>query len=430
MIIHAAFHALLDNTADMVFIKDSSLKYVAASLPFVRMVGKESVSDIVRKSDYDLFEDQDLAKRYVSDDRKLLAGGVDLENYVEPITEEKGRPRYGSTSKYILRGADGNILGILGITKDITLNYITRQAYQQELSYLFTLPKDTYAVAYMDVDDWRIISQRRQHIQSSTLQSCSTVEELCATAVASMVDPHCEAAEFYKNFTSDALNEIFKTGKTMLSFQYQRRFPDNSIRWVQNDIRFLNDADRGNFCAMLSARDIHPQKQKEYALELAAKTDKMTQLLNRETTMESISQTLKEAPDQLHALLMIDIDNFKVLNDTLGHQAGDQFLVSLAAVLRSCFRSQDIKGRIGGDEFFILMKNISDPSVVSQKAQELLSCIHQLSQAYPNVGLSGSIGISLYPRNSRTLENLYFDADTALYQAKRSGKSKFVISSH
>lgn len=414
----------------MIFIKDSNLKYIAASLPFARMTGNVAVSDLLNKTDFEIFQDQALAKRYVTDDRRLLQQGKDLVDYVEPIAEDTGKARYGSTSKHILRDTDGQILGILGITKDVTLDYITRQAYQQELSYLFTLPSDAYAVAYIDVDDWRIIAQRRQNLENRTLPSCSTVEELSRCAVSDMLDPQCDAAVFYRNFTPEALNQIFRTGKTMLSFQYQRHLPGNCVRWIQNDIRFLNDADSGNLCVMLSARDIHSQKQKEQELLQAARTDKMTGLLNREATMESISHILQESSRQLHALFIIDIDNFKSLNDTLGHQAGDRFLMEFADVLHSCFRRQDVQGRIGGDEFFVLMQNIPDLSVVSRKAQDLLNGIRQLSSTFFGASLSGSIGISLYPTNGTTLEDLYFDADTALYQAKRDGKNRFVISSH
>jgi len=102
------------------------------------------------------------AERYVLDDKKLLAGGVNLIDYIEPITDEDGQHRYGSTSKYILRSEEGEVLGILGVTRDITKDYLARQNFQKELKYLFELPSDIYAVSYIDIDSWRVISQRRQ----------------------------------------------------------------------------------------------------------------------------------------------------------------------------------------------------------------------------------------------------------------------------
>ena len=105
-LIHAVFRNMLVNTTDMIFIKDAKLRYMAASMPFVKMVGKEREEDIINHTDGEIFEDKLLAMRYVSDDKKLIAGGENLLNYIEPISEDNGKARYGSTSKYIL--ADDN----------------------------------------------------------------------------------------------------------------------------------------------------------------------------------------------------------------------------------------------------------------------------------------------------------------------------------
>ena len=428
ILIRAAFQAVLNSTNDMVFVKNKDLVYMAASMPFVKMVGKEKVEEIIGHTDIQIFEDKNLAKRYVADDRKLMDGGVSLVDYVEPLPEEDGQPRYGSTSKYLLSNEEGEIIGILGITKDITKDYMARQQYQQEIKYMFELPKNAYAVSYIDVDSWRIISQRRQLIQDGTYQACHTVESLCEAALDSIVDEYSEVAAFYRNFTPDNLRKIYESGRTSISFKYQRYLSDNSVRWVRNDVRLIMDVESGHLCVILSAKDIDAQKQREQKLLIAARMDKMTMLLNRETTMEEIRTTLKREPDAMHALFMTDVDNFKMLNDTLGHQAGDKFLINLADEIKKCFGVFDIVGRIGGDEFFALMKNVPDEGAVEQKAQNLLNAIQRVCSAYLDIPLSGSIGIGLYPDNATTLEELYAKADDALYAAKRNGKNRFVFS--
>ena len=138
-LIKSAFNVIVDNTDDLIFIKDSNLVYQAASMPFVKMAGKASVSEIVGHTDLEIFEDEQLARRYIADDHRLLSEGNDLVDYVEPITVDNGKARYGSTSKYILRDTKGVIIGLLGITKDITTEYLARKRYQQELEYLFEL---------------------------------------------------------------------------------------------------------------------------------------------------------------------------------------------------------------------------------------------------------------------------------------------------
>uniref|UniRef100_UPI004056EBDE sensor domain-containing diguanylate cyclase n=1 Tax=Acetatifactor sp. TaxID=1872090 RepID=UPI004056EBDE len=428
-IINVAFRAMLDGTGDMVFVKDANLVYMAASVPFVRMTGKQTVEELINRTDLEIFDDENLARRYIADDRKLLAGGENLLDYIEPITEENGHARYGSTSKYILRDEEDNIIGILGITKDITKDYIARQHYQQELRFLFELPIDTYAVSYIDIDDWRIIGQRRQTIGKGMMQACYTIEGLVEAALESIVDHESEAAEFYGNFTKDYLRRIYAEGKIDLSFKYQRLLSDGSTRWVHNIVRFLVDVDSGHLCVMLCAKDIDAQKQEEQKLMEAAQMDRMTMLLNRETTMEHIEQILEEEAEKNHVLFMIDVDNFKKLNDTLGHQAGDEFLIALATEVRKHFRESDVVGRIGGDEFFALMRNVTGVSETAVKAQEVLDAIQKVCAEYAQIHLSGSIGISLYPENGKTLEELYAQADGALYQAKHKGKNQFIFSS-
>ena len=121
LLLDTAFQTLMCNSKDMIFVKDADLIYRAASVPFVKMVGKESIDEVVGKTDAEILADKSLARRYVSDDKKLIKSGKNLVDYIEPITEaEDGQARYGSTSKFLLKDSDGNLMGIVGVTKDIT----------------------------------------------------------------------------------------------------------------------------------------------------------------------------------------------------------------------------------------------------------------------------------------------------------------------
>lgn len=425
-VITSAVRAFLENTRDMVFVKDKNLIYLAASQSFVQMAGKLCCEEIVGKTDYEIFEET-LAGRYVLDDRKLLEGGQNLSDYIEPIADEGEQHRYGSTSKYILRDDRGEVLGILGITRDITKDYFVRRNYQKELKYLFELPGDMYAVSYIDVDSWRIISQRRQLISEGTLQACQTLEELAEAAWKSILDVNSDASKFYRNFSQEFLRGIFESGRTHIAFNYERALSDGRKHWVHNEVRFMTDVDSGHVCAMLSARNNDKEKLEEQKLVAAARLDKMTMLLNRDTTMEYIRQIFEHDSSSKHALFMIDIDNFKFLNDTYGHQAGDEFLIAFAAELKKSFRESDIVGRIGGDEFFALMRNVPDTDTIENKAKDLLATIQRVCADYLDVRLSGSIGIAVYPESGKSIEALYLRADTALYQAKREGKDQYVF---
>lgn len=426
-LLSSAFKAFIDNTADYVFIKDEKLVYRAVSAPFVKMAGKQSMEDIVGHTDSEIFDNKRLAARYIADDCRLFNGGKDFVNYTEPIADRDGNARYGSTSKFILRNKNGKITGILGITKDITQEYLAKQRYQQEFGYLFELPEDTYAVCYIDVDDWRIIAQRRQLISEGTIQECQTVQEMVDFAINSISDSKSPAAEFYRNFKKEKLYEIYSSGRRALRLKYERKLSDNSARWVRTKVSFLTDVETGHLCVMLSAKDIDKAEHEQQKLAEAAKLDSMTALLNHEASMEHIRNVLESESDRQHALFMLDIDNFKGLNDTLGHKAGDEFLIELSKGLKRNFRETDIIGRIGGDEFFVLMRNVSEYEQIKRKAKDILEIIRNVASKYSSVDLSGSVGISLYPRDGTTMDELYSRSDEALYEAKRTGKNKYIF---
>lgn len=426
-LITAAFDALLYDTKAMVFVKDANLVYVAASMPFANMVGKKSVDEIVGHTDFEIFEDQNLARRYVEDDHRLISDGENLIDYIEPITDNDGHARYGATSKYILEDSEGNFIGLLGITRDITRDYMARQHYQQELKYLFELPDNTYVACYIDVENWRIISQRRRSVNGATIHDWNSIEHVCESAVESIVDKDSDVVMFYNSFTADNLKRIYESGRNSITFEYQRELEDGSIKWVKNEIKFLTNVDDDHICVMIFVKDIDEEKRKEQEIHLSAKMDKMTMVYNRETTMQAITEILNKSSNNRHALFMIDVDNFKRINDTLGHQAGDEFLIKIASIIKSNFRQNDIVGRVGGDEFFALMQNVPNTKMIHKKADAVLKNVAELCKDYEDIQLSVSIGISIYPLNGTNMDELYMNADNAMYQAKKCGKNQFFV---
>lgn len=171
-------------------------------------------------------------------------------------------------------------------------------------------------------------------------------------------------------------------------------------------------------------KDISEQVREREKLLMRAQCDGLTSLYDKSATNSLISDFLDSAPrDQKHALFICDVDNFKTANDTNGHLFGDIVLVDIAKSLRDIFRSSDIVGRIGGDEFMILMKNIPDDKLITQKGLEILDAFRQ---KYDGFTASGSVGVAVFAKDGTTLEELYRNADAALYKAKSAGKNRFV----
>ncbi|KNY25284.1 putative bifunctional diguanylate cyclase/phosphodiesterase [Pseudobacteroides cellulosolvens] len=157
--------------------------------------------------------------------------------------------------------------------------------------------------------------------------------------------------------------------------------------------------------------------------------DFLTCLPNRGFMAEKIENMLKIADDNTRfSLLFLDLDNFKMVNDILGHDYGDQLLKNIAWDLRKCIDERDIVARLGGDEFIILLADESDKEKIENKARRILNLFsRQWSLSGKEFFITASAGIVIYPYDGADLQTLYKNADTAMYQAKESGKNCFLF---
>lgn len=169
------------------------------------------------------------------------------------------------------------------------------------------------------------------------------------------------------------------------------------------------------------------QHQFEELKERAAK-DALSGLLNRSTAEIYINKRLSNmSPEDLCALFIVDLDNFKKINDTLGHRAGDQAIRQTARTLSDLFRATDIVGRLGGDEFMIFLSGHITEKLIRQRGQEICERLHFIVGSNPGMTLTASVGIYITSGPMHVFDELYQSADQALYKAKRNGKNGFFI---
>ncbi|MEG1432469.1 diguanylate cyclase domain-containing protein [Eubacterium sp.] len=155
--------------------------------------------------------------------------------------------------------------------------------------------------------------------------------------------------------------------------------------------------------------------------------DPLTQVLNRKEATRLINQSLRRETQKL-VLLIVDVDNFKTVNDQIGHYYGDIVLAQLAQELKNTFQATDVVGRIGGDEFFVFLEDYSSLEDVYKSAQRICTLFDRTYvENGASVSISASIGIAISPEHGATFEDLYRAADTALYAAKGKGKGSYVV---
>lgn len=203
-------------------------------------------------------------------------------------------------------------------------------------------------------------------------------------------------------------------------------FP-SGIKWYRASFVVLWDSHAKPTKAIGKLCNINREKREKERLVNMAQRDALTGLYNKATMTMLSENYLKNTNEDLSsALLIIDVDDFKTINDTYGHKAGDEALKHIAKILATPFRSTDILGRIGGDEFAILVKEIPTTDWLEDRCKEILS---KFQTPHDNCGeiltYSCSIGIAVFPKDGHTYDELFQSADAALYLVKRKGKTGF-----
>lgn len=189
---------------------------------------------------------------------------------------------------------------------------------------------------------------------------------------------------------------------------------------VELSVSMWEDNDNVSYGAIL--RDITERRRNEERLFLLAHLDPLTGLANRTLLTSNLETALKNEPAV--CIMMVDLDGFKDVNDSLGHSSGDNILVHVAKKIKATVRSGDVVARMGGDEFALLFPGLSDKKVAGKIAEQI---IHEISQAMViddhQINISASIGAVLYPEYGLTVQDLLTSADLALYQAKSEGRN-------
>jgi len=244
-------------------------------------------------------------------------------------------------------------------------------------------------------------------------------------------------AEHYRLFHADGLSPLQPQDIPLVKALSGQTLRNEEMVIVsadgkRHDVRASGQAmydDHGNkLGAVVSLHDITDINRTREQLRFMAYHDQLTGLPNRRLFHDLLDQCLRRAQRNREkvAVLFLDLDNFKTVNDCYGHEAGDQLLVQLATILRLCLRDSDILCRWGGDEFVIALGQLSEKEDASKVAEKLCQAVvNHMERHFGECQVSTSIGISLFPEHAAVADNLIRTADQAMYTAKQQGKNRF-----
>lgn len=302
------------------------------------------------------------------------------------------------------------------------------QAVIQEQKYRLSITKDAITTYEINVTKNTIISGF-EDMHSELGDMITHYGDMLIYMVKKMIHSE-DIAEFAKFTTRENILNIFESGESEISIEYRRLLENGEYGWVNAVGNLVREEKSGDIIAFVCIKNIDSSKRRQLELEYKAERDALTGLYNKEITGKLVDEDLLGKQNHVGSVLfMVDIDNFKAINDHLSHVYGDAVLCELSDKLRKIFRADDIVGRIGGDEFIAYMKNCTSVKKTKAKAEEILKDFYITYNGLNDEGytISGSIGIATYPKDGSNFAELYKAADAALYDAKGRGKNAFAL---
>jgi diguanylate cyclase (GGDEF)-like protein/PAS domain S-box-containing protein len=259
--------------------------------------------------------------------------------------------------------------------------------------------------------------------QGEILECNSTFAEMLGYGRAEMIGLQIRDLHV-RPFERDELAILLADALTLNSVEVELRRKDGVTVWVLQNLTLSSDR------AHMTVVDISDRKRAEEQIEFHAYHDVLTQLPNRKLFTDRLGQSVTHArrTGKPLAVMFIDLDHFKSINDTLGHTAGDEFLLEMSHRLRGCVRDDDTVARLGGDEFTIILSELRQPEDAATVAEKILISVQQpVTLAGMTVESSASIGIALYPTDGADTDTLLRNADSAMYRAKESGRNQYQL---
>ena len=226
---------------------------------------------------------------------------------------------------------------------------------------------------------------------------------------------------------SQALEQCLH-GTGNLDIEYRVAWPDGTFRWLRTKGDALLDLDGDPIKVLWVTEDVSQRKDMDARVRFLAHHDLLTGLPNRTLFQDRLQQALAAAKrmESRVALLFIDLDRFKYVNDSFGHRAGDILLQTVAARLRGCVRETDTVCRHAGDEYLIVLSALRDPTEAALVASKVLATFEQAFDLDgQEIQISASVGISVYPDDGQTTEDLIRNADAAMYHSKKNGRNRY-----
>lgn len=405
--------AVFDHSPVTIDLKDTHGRYLLVNRNYAAQHG-EAVESVSGSHTSDIYP-AEAAKAIRAHEMAVLDWGKAIER--EYRIKRNGSERTQLVVKFPIRDAEGDIAGIGGIGTDITERKRAEAALalsEERFQGLYDNSPDMY---FTVAEDATITSVNQFGADYLGYSKESLIGEPFWILI------HAEDLSFVQEQIGSAFSD--KSGESELEFRMARR--DQTVLWIQERIRLLPKTSSAPAELRIVCRDVTEAHNLSQELSYQASHDSLTGLVNRRELENRLARVLEtaRAESSQHALCYLDLDQFKVINDTCGHVAGDELLRQLSEVLRTKVRRRDTLARLGGDEFGVLMEHC-----VLRQAQRvantLRKCVEDFRFSWENKTFSVGVSIGLVPvtSDSESVAGALSAADTACYVAKDQGRNR------
>ncbi|MBB4570759.1 diguanylate cyclase (GGDEF)-like protein/PAS domain S-box-containing protein [Rhizobium leucaenae] len=418
--------AALTQAPDFYYVKDHKSRFLVANLNVARDHGRTKSSEMVGLTDFDLYP-RDMAQAFFDREHEIMSTGIPMVDFEEPFVIQDGRERWFLTSKVPLRDRRGELIGLAGVTRDITeKKRLIQEAVDSKNVLLQAMAEMSDGLAMFSPDgklvfcndQYRAAFPRSGYARQPGAHISDIVRAVVRNAERIDVNP-------------DVSEEWIQASAAQLFLTRDTEIPLFDGRWLSLRTRLASDGS-----ALVVVSDITSMKHSEEQLkQLAQKmtglayTDALTGIANRRVFDEVILTEFARARrgGSPLSMLLIDIDHFKSYNDSYGHLEGDKCLKAIGDVLRSVVvRTSDLAARFGGEEFAIVLPGTDGDGALAL-AELLRSALHRLAiphRASSKSIVTTSIGVATMSDGSvfASAAELVEAADQALYDAKTKGR--------
>jgi diguanylate cyclase (GGDEF)-like protein/PAS domain S-box-containing protein len=412
---HQMLQTILDTIPQRVFWKDRNCTYLGCNRILATDAGLNSPAEIIGKSDFDLPWGE-TAEVYRADDKLVMEKGSAKLNFDETQSRPDGSLLWLRTNKLPLRDRQGKVTGVIGTYEDITERKQAEQALRtSEKRYRLLFERNLAGVLRATLDG-RVLECNQATARILGYDSPEEILILPATNL------HHEASD------REAFLRRLKSEKSLTNYEMKLRRKNGDSAWVIGNVSLVDDDSGAGRIIEGTLVDITDRKAAEKRVQFLAYYDALTGLPNRTLLQDRLIKALASARRQKNkvAFLFLDLDRFKIINDSLGHSVGDLVLQQVAERLKKWSREQDTVARVGGDEFLIVLTAVKEPADAAVAAERLMNTMTAefVAQGH-SLGVGCSIGISIFPEHGAEGETLIKNADAAMYSAKESGRDNF-----